>query len=67
MCGIAGILREDVDLREREQLLCQMSDSLRSRGPDDSGRYLEPGRRYCTGGWRLLTRQVGGSPCALAI
>lgn len=43
MCGIAGILREDVDLREREQLLCQMSDSLRSRGPDDSGRYLEPG------------------------
>lgn len=43
MCGIAGILREDVDLREQEQLLCQMSDSLRSRGPDDSGRYLEPG------------------------
>lgn len=43
MCGIAGILGEDVDLREREQLLCQMSDSLRSRGPDDSGRYLEPG------------------------
>ena len=32
-----------MDLREQEQLLCQMSDSLRSRGPDDSGRYLEPG------------------------
>ena len=65
MCGIAGILREDVDLREQEQLLCQMSDSLRSRGPDDSGRYLEPGAALLHR--RLLTRQVGGSPCALAI
>ena len=31
MCGIAGILREDVDLREQEQLLCQMSDRSEER------------------------------------
>lgn len=42
MCGIAGILREDVDLREQEPLLCKISDSLRQRGPDDSGCYVTP-------------------------
>lgn len=41
MCGIAGILRDDVDLREESKLLLTMSESLKQRGPDGSGEYVE--------------------------
>lgn len=42
MCGIAGILRDDIDLREEQILLTKMSDSLKQRGPDGYGQYVEP-------------------------
>lgn len=41
MCGIAGILRDDIDLRNEKTLLTKMSESLKDRGPDGEGRYVE--------------------------
>ena len=40
MCGIAGWLDESQDLREKEQALCKMSESIKSRGPDEKGEYI---------------------------
>lgn len=40
MCGIAGWLDDTVDLRERRHELCAMSDSIKSRGPDEHGEYV---------------------------
>ena len=40
MCGIAGWLDESQDLREKEQTLCKMSESIKSRGPDEKGEYI---------------------------
>lgn len=42
MCGIAGILRDDIDLREEQSLLTSMSNSLKLRGPDGAGQYVTP-------------------------
>ncbi len=42
MCGIAGILRDDIDLRNEQPLLTKMSESLKDRGPDGEGQYVEP-------------------------
>lgn len=42
MCGIAGILRDDVDLRKEKTLLLNMSETLRRRGPDGQGEYIQP-------------------------
>lgn len=41
MCGIAGILRDDIDLRNEQPLLTKMSESLKDRGPDGEGQYVE--------------------------
>lgn len=40
MCGIAGWLDDTIDLRERTKELCAMSESLKSRGPDENGEYI---------------------------
>lgn len=40
MCGIAGWLDDTIDLRERTNELAAMSDSIKSRGPDESGEYI---------------------------
>lgn len=37
MCGIAGMLSEDIDLRERKILAAEIGNSLRERGPDGAG------------------------------
>ena len=41
MCGIAGWLSGDTDLRDKKDTLRAMSDTLRSRGPDEGGAYTE--------------------------
>lgn len=41
MCGIAGWLDENIDLRERTTALQKMSCSIESRGPDDKGEYIK--------------------------
>lgn len=40
MCGIAGWLDNSIDLRERKNELCAMSNSIQNRGPDESGEYI---------------------------
>lgn len=42
MCGIAGILSKNIDLREREPLIRDISESLKLRGPDGFGEYTKP-------------------------
>ncbi len=42
MCGIAGILSQNIDLREREPLIRDISESLKLRGPDGFGEYTKP-------------------------
>lgn len=41
MCGIAGWLSSRQNLCEKSQLLNRMSDTLRRRGPDEDGIYIE--------------------------
>ena len=40
MCGIAGFVNFGGGLKEKENVLKSMADSLARRGPDDSGLYL---------------------------
>lgn len=41
MCGIAGILSKDIDLRERRPLIEDISNTLKKRGPDAGGDYTK--------------------------
>lgn len=43
MCGIAGILHSEMDLKDEKSknILEKVSESLKSRGPDARGEYLE--------------------------
>ena len=42
MCGIAGILSSDTDLRGERLLVEKMGKTLKKRGPDAAGVYLTP-------------------------
>lgn len=42
MCGIAGILSSDIDLRGEKPLIEKISETLKLRGPDASGEYIKP-------------------------
>lgn len=42
MCGIAGILSSDIDLRGKKLLVEKMGKTLKKRGPDAAGLYLTP-------------------------
>ncbi|MDE6752236.1 MAG: asparagine synthase (glutamine-hydrolyzing), partial [Eubacterium sp.] len=42
MCGIAGLLSANIDLRERLPLIENMSQSLKMRGPDGKGEFIKP-------------------------
>ena len=41
MCGIAGIISSNIDLRDERECIYKMSRSLKMRGPDASGEYIE--------------------------
>lgn len=41
MCGIAGILSHNIDLRQKGDMLSQISNSLKMRGPDAKGEYVK--------------------------
>lgn len=40
MCGIAGILSDSIDLREKRPLVENISKTLKMRGPDGKGEYI---------------------------
>ena len=42
MCGIAGILSKSIDLRNEKNLIKNISNTLKMRGPDSSGEYVTP-------------------------
>lgn len=41
MCGIAGILSDNIDLRDEKEMIWKISNSLRMRGPDARGEYIK--------------------------
>lgn len=41
MCGIAGILSDSIDLRGESEMLWRMSNSMKNRGPDARGEFVE--------------------------
>lgn len=40
MCGIAGMLSQDIDFRNESEMIWKISDSLKNRGPDSKGEYI---------------------------
>ena len=40
MCGIAGILSDSIDLRQQNDMVWRVSNSLKMRGPDAHGEYI---------------------------
>lgn len=42
MCGIAGMLSKEKDMRARRDVTQRISESLRMRGPDASGEFCRP-------------------------
>lgn len=40
MCGIAGILSDNIDLRDKKEMVWKISSSLKMRGPDMRGEYI---------------------------
>ncbi|MCD7775720.1 MAG: asparagine synthase (glutamine-hydrolyzing) [Clostridiales bacterium] len=42
MCGIAGMLSPHIDMRERRDVINNISDSLKMRGPDARGEMIKP-------------------------
>ncbi len=43
MCGIAGIISKNLDLRGERECIYKISRSLKMRGPDAAGEYVERG------------------------
>ena len=41
MCGIAGILSNNIDLRDKKDMIWKISNSLKMRGPDARGEYVK--------------------------
>ena len=74
MCGIAGMIDFEQDLREREKTLLEMQSVLRRRGPDEDGIYLSPRAalahvRLCVvdpeNGRQPMTARRNGQTCTL--
>jgi asparagine synthase (glutamine-hydrolysing) len=67
MCGIAGILARGRTPGLPEQIVAQMTERLRHRGPDDSGVWSSPDGSVCLGHRRLSIidlSQSGHQPMA---
>ncbi len=51
MCGIVGIYKRNGDINT--EAIIRMRDTLARRGPDDSGFYISPDKRFCLAHTRL--------------
>lgn len=62
MCGIAGILSNNIDLREENEMIWKISNSLRFRGPDSRGEYIEPNAALIHRRLSVIDIQNGAQP-----
>lgn len=62
MCGIAGILSNNIDLREESEMIWKISNSLRFRGPDSRGEYIEPNAALIHRRLSVIDIQNGAQP-----
>lgn len=62
MCGIAGILSNNIDLREESEMIWKISNSLRFRGPDSQGEYIEPNAALIHRRLSVIDIQNGAQP-----
>mgnify|MGYP006279168171 FL=1 len=68
MCGIAGWVNNDIDLKDRVKVIQEMTKTLEKRGPDDEGFYISEhallGHRRLSiidpeGGSQPMTKSLG--------
>lgn len=52
MCGICGIISTQFDLENGNQIVSEMNDAIRHRGPDEDGRFED---EYCNLAMRRLS------------
>src|SRR6266446_3980064 len=61
MCGIAGFL-DGGGGRDRREILARMTESLRHRGPDEDGFYVDPHAGFGVRRLRVIDLQSGRQP-----
>ncbi|MBR2177265.1 MAG: asparagine synthase (glutamine-hydrolyzing) [Clostridia bacterium] len=75
MCGIAGWYDKNINLKDAQTVLTEMSASMSRRGPDDSGSYVENNiallhRRLAVidveNGSQPMTKALGERECTIA-
>ncbi|MGN1329415.1 MAG: asparagine synthase (glutamine-hydrolyzing) [Eubacterium sp.] len=62
MCGIAGILSNDIDLRGQRSLIESISDTLKMRGPDAKGEYITADTALIHRRLSVIDVEKGGQP-----
>ncbi len=62
MCGIAGILSQSIDLREKRPMIENISKSLEMRGPDDRGEYITQSTALIHRRLAVIDPQRGSQP-----
>lgn len=64
MCGIAGILCDSIDLRQEKRMIWKISNSLKSRGPDAHGEYVQDDVALIHRRLSVIDPENGGQPMA---
>ena len=62
MCGIAGILLLDHDARVESDALVRMRDSIRHRGPDDEGVFVDRNLGFAHTRLSIIGVETGAQP-----
>ena len=62
MCGIAGWLDKNIDLTEKVNVLSQMSDTLKRRGPDENGIYVRREGAFIHRRLTVIDKENGKQP-----
>lgn len=62
MCGIAGILSNDIDLRGQKPLIEDISNTLKMRGPDAKGEYITADTALIHRRLSVIDVEKGGQP-----
>ena len=65
MCGIAGWLDNSIDLRGKSETLHNMSEAIKSRGPDEKGEYVTTNCALLHRRLSIIDPQNGKQPMSL--